>query len=71
MTALLRNAFLAAIAVSALAGSAFADQTITCVKTKTNDQWAGRCCSVDSNCPGREHGGHDHGHPGNNGSTAG
>ncbi|UVK42672.1 hypothetical protein BPNPMPFG_004374 [Mesorhizobium sp. AR07] len=66
MTALLRNAFLAAVTVSALAGSAFADQTITsCAKTATNDLWSGRCCSNgDANCLG---GGHDHGDNGGRG----
>jgi hypothetical protein len=72
MTALLRNAFLAAVAVSALTGSAFADQTISCVNTKTNDLWSGRCCNAgDSNCLGGGNNGHEHGHQGNNGSTAG
>ena len=76
MTALLRNTFLAAVAVSALAGSALADQTIpSCANTSTNDLWSGRCCSVGGeNCLGGGNGGHDHndnGGRGNNGSTAG
>ncbi|TIN18895.1 MAG: hypothetical protein E5Y31_25190 [Mesorhizobium sp.] len=75
MTAFLRNTLLAAIAVSALGGSALADQTITCSKTQTNDLWAGRCCGVgNSNCLGGEKGGrdhNDHGGRGNNGGTAG
>lgn len=71
MTAFLRNAFLAAVAVSSLAGSAMADQTITCSNTQTNDWWAGRCCgSSDSNCLGGGHDGHDHGGHGHD-STAG
>lgn len=68
MTALLRNAFLAAVAVSSLAGSAFADQTITCSNTKTNDWWAGRCCGAgDSTCLGGGNNGHEHGDPGGRG----
>ena len=60
MTKILRNAFLAAVAVSALAGSAMAQQTTTytCANTPTNKLWAGRCCDIgDANCMG---GGHDH-----------
>ena len=68
MTALLRNAFLAAVAVSSLAGSALADQTITCSNTQTKDQWSGRCCDVNSNCLGGE--GRDHGNQGRGGRGA-
>ncbi|QND67779.1 hypothetical protein HB777_30105 [Mesorhizobium loti] len=74
MTALLRNAFLAAVAVSALAGPALADQTISCANTQTNDVWAGRCCGAgDSSCLGGGNNGHDHGDHGRggNGGTAG
>ncbi|MER8374356.1 hypothetical protein [Mesorhizobium sp. M1396] len=76
MTLLLRNAFLAAIALSALAGPALANQTIpSCANTSTNDLWSGRCCSVgESNCLGGGNNGHDHndkGGRGNNGGTAG
>jgi len=75
MTALLRNALLAAVAVSGLAGSALADQTIpSCAKTSTNDLWSGRCCGAgDSNCLGGGNGGRDHGDNGRggNGGTAG
>ena len=81
MTAFLRNTLLAAVAVSAFAGSALAGQTDTsCVKTTLNDLWAGRCCGTAgaSDCLGgghdRDH--HDNGRPGTNGgnpngSTAG
>jgi len=75
MTALLRNALLAAVAVSGMAGSALADQTISCANTQTNDLWSGRCCNVgDSNCLGGGNDGHDHGGNGGrggNGGTAG
>lgn len=72
MTALLRNAFLAAVAVSALTGSALADQTITCSNTQTNDPWAGRCCNAgDSNCLGGGNNGHEHGNPGGRGGPNG
>ncbi|KQU92094.1 hypothetical protein ASD99_25305 [Mesorhizobium sp. Root695] len=76
MTALLRNAFLAAVAVSALAGPALADQTVTsCATSQTNDLWSGRCCGAgDSSCLGGGNNGHDHndnGGRGNNGGTAG
>ncbi|WP_217576986.1 hypothetical protein [Mesorhizobium sp. GbtcB19] len=72
MTAFLRNTLLAVAAVSVLTGSALADQTdISCAKTKTNDLWAGRCCSYSSaNCLGG--GGRDHhGNGGRGGSTNG
>ncbi|PBB22849.1 hypothetical protein CK228_17470 [Mesorhizobium sp. WSM4312] len=78
MTALLRNTLLAVAAVSALGGSAKADQTVSCVHTNLNDLWAGRCCGTAgaSDCLGGDHNGHDHGNPGTkggnpNGSTAG
>ncbi|PZV38608.1 hypothetical protein [Mesorhizobium kowhaii] len=76
MTALLRNALLAAVAVSGMAGSTLADQTFTsCAKTSTNDLWSGRCCSAgDSNCLGGGNGGQNHGDKGgrgNNGGAAG
>ena len=61
MTSFLRTAFLAAVAVSSMGGSAMADQTITCSNTQTNDWWAGRCCSVGaSDCLGHEGHGRDH-----------
>lgn len=71
MTALLRNAFLAAVAVSTLAGSALADQTIpSCGKTSTNDLWSGRCCSNgDANCLGGGNGGRDHDRGGRSGQA--
>jgi hypothetical protein len=75
MAAFLRNALLAAAAVSALTGSALADQTVTsCAKTSTNDLWSGRCCGAgDSNCLGGGNNGRDHGDHGrgNNGGAAG
>ena len=72
MTSFLRTAFLAAVAVSSLAGSAMADQTITCTTTQTNDWWAGRCCGAgDSSCLGHEGHGRDHHDNGGRGSTAG
>ncbi len=72
MTSFLRTAFLAAVAVSSLAGSALADQTITCSDTKSNDWWAGRCCGAsDSGCLGHEGHGRDHHDNGGRGSTAG
>ena len=70
MTALLRNALLAAVAVSGMAGSALADQTISCAKTSTNDLWSGRCCSAgDSNCLGGGNNGNDHGDKGGRGNN--
>ena len=63
MTAILRNALLAAVAISALAGSAVAGQQTVrteCDNTPTNKLWAGRCCGVgDSNCLGGEGHGHE------------
>ena len=72
MTAFLRNTVLAAIAVSALTGSALADETDKgCAKTNLNDLWSGRCCSVSSaNCLGGGHG-RDHHDNGGRGSTNG
>ncbi|MDX8527198.1 hypothetical protein RFM68_22105 [Mesorhizobium sp. MSK_1335] len=71
MTAFLRNTLLAAVAMSALTGSALADQTDTsCAKTNLHDLWAGRCCSYSSaNCLGG--GGRDHQGNGGRGSTNG
>lgn len=77
MTAFLRNTLLATVALSSLAGSALADQTVSCANTKTNDVWAGRCCGAGtSECLGGGNGGPDHqgngGRGGNGGgSTAG
>ncbi|RWC54499.1 MAG: hypothetical protein EOS56_28500 [Mesorhizobium sp.] len=73
MTALLRNAFLAAVAVSALAGPALADQTVTsCATSPTNDLWSGRCCGAsDSSCLGGGNNGHDHGDKGGRGGNGG
>lgn len=78
MTAFLRNTLLAFAAVSALGGSAMADQTVSCSHTNLNDLWAGRCCGTAgaSDCLGGGNNGHDHGgsstNGGNhNGSTAG
>ena len=78
MTAFLRNTLLAVAAVSALGGSAMADQTVSCSHTNLNDLWAGRCCGTvgASDCLGGGNGGHDHDRPGTNGgnpngSTAG
>jgi hypothetical protein len=62
MTAFLRNTFLAAVAVSSLAGSALADQNIpSCSKTSTESNWGNRCCEVSGkNCLGGGRGGnHD------------
>jgi len=66
MTAFLRNTLLAAVAVSALTGSALADQTYKgCAATNLNDLWSGRCCDVSSaNCLG---GGNGRDHQGNGG----
>lgn len=73
MTAFLRNSFLAAVAISALTGSALADQTVTCGKTNLNDLWSGRCCDAGGkDCLGGGNGGrggHDNG--GRGGSTNG
>ncbi|BCG84810.1 hypothetical protein MesoLj113c_09200 [Mesorhizobium sp. 113-3-9] len=79
MTAFLRNTLLAVAAVSALGGSAMADQTVSCAHTNLNDLWAGRCCGTAgaSDCLGGGNGGRgDHDRPGTNGgnpngSTAG
>ena len=69
MTSFLRNALLAAVAVSSMAGSALADQTVSCSQTSTNDVWAGRCCATgDSSCLG---GGHEHGDHGGRGGHTG
>ncbi|TIV70739.1 MAG: hypothetical protein E5V93_20415 [Mesorhizobium sp.] len=70
MTSFLRNTLLAAVALSALTGSALADQTYkSCAATNLNDLWSGRCCSVGSaNCLGGGNGGRDHqGHEGKGG----
>ncbi|SFP13673.1 hypothetical protein SAMN03159463_03655 [Mesorhizobium sp. NFR06] len=71
MTAFLRNTLLAAVAVSALTGSALADDTVkSCAKSNLNDLWSGRCCSVSSaNCLGGGNGGRDH--HGDNGGNGG
>ena len=71
MTAFLRNTFLAAVAVSALTGSALADETYkSCAKTNLNDLWSGRCCGTDSSaCLGGGNGGRDHGNNGGRGSS--
>jgi hypothetical protein len=73
MTAFLRNTFLAAVAVSALTGSALADQTVTsCAKTNLHDLWTGRCCSAGgADCLGGGNGGRGHGDNGGRGSTNG
>lgn len=72
MTVLLRTTFLAALAISSLAGSALADQTIpSCSKISTNDLWSGRCCSADSDCLGGGNGGRDHNDNGGRGSNGG
>ncbi|TIW15176.1 MAG: hypothetical protein E5V81_25460 [Mesorhizobium sp.] len=70
MTSFLRNTLLAAVAISALTGSALADKTYkSCAATNLNDLWSGRCCSVGSaNCLGGGNGGRDHqGHEGKGG----
>ena len=71
MTAFLRNTLLAAIAVSALTGSALAGETVkSCAKTNLNDLWSGRCCGIDSSaCLGGGNGGR--GHQGNGGRGSG
>ncbi|RAZ90057.1 hypothetical protein DPM33_14550 [Mesorhizobium hawassense] len=72
MTSFLRNTLLAAAALSALTGSALADETYkSCAKTNLNDLWSGRCCTVGSaNCLDGGHG-HDHHGNGGRGSTNG
>ncbi|TPN84124.1 hypothetical protein FJ987_03050 [Mesorhizobium sp. CU2] len=72
MTAFLRNTLLTAVAISALAGSALADETYkSCAKTNLNDLWSGRCCSMSSaNCLGGGNGGRgDHNNNGGRGSS--
>lgn len=72
MTAFLRNTLLAFAAVSALGGSAMAEQTVSCVHTNLNDLWAGRCCgdAGASDCLGGGNGGHGgHDRPGTNGGN--
>ncbi|MBW8908392.1 MAG: hypothetical protein JF620_05080 [Mesorhizobium sp.] len=71
MTAFLRNTLLAVVAVSALTGSALADQTIkSCAKTDINDLWSGRCCSAgDSSCLRGGKGGRDHNDKGGRGGS--
>ncbi|UCI06240.1 hypothetical protein [Mesorhizobium sp. B1-1-8] len=63
MTAILRNTLLAAVAVSALAGSAMAGQQTVkteCENKSGNTLWTARCCGVGSaDCLG---GSHDHNH---------
>ncbi|MGX5800977.1 hypothetical protein ACWGS9_06990 [Bradyrhizobium sp. Arg314] len=73
MTAFLRNTLLAAVAISALTGSALADQTVkSCAKTNLNDLWSGRCCNVGTeNCLGGGNGGRDHHGNGGRGSNNG
>ncbi|UCI08136.1 hypothetical protein [Mesorhizobium sp. B1-1-8] len=59
MTNILRNALLAAVAISGLAGSAMAGQQMTCGNTSNDKLWAGRCCGIHgANCLGGES--HDH-----------
>jgi hypothetical protein len=62
MTKILRNALLAAAAVSGLAGSAMAAQQAArteCGNAATSKTWGGRCCG-DTNCLGGEsHNDHD------------
>jgi len=71
MTAFFRNTFLAAVAVSALTGSALADQTVkTCAKTDVNDLWSGRCCGYGSaDCLGGGNGRQGHGDKGGRGGS--
>lgn len=73
MTTILRNTLLAAAAISAMAGSAFAGgQTFKteCDKTIASDFWNGRCCGTgDANCMGGEN--HDHDRGGNRGNGRG
>lgn len=73
MTAFLRNTLLAAVAVSALTGSALADQAVkSCAATNLNDLWSGRCCSVGSaDCLGGGNGGRDHNGNGGHGNPNG
>ena len=65
MTTILRNALLAAVAISSMAGSAFADSQAVkteCDKTITNDFWNGRCCGTgNANCMGGDNHDHDRG----------
>ncbi|MGX7875913.1 hypothetical protein ACVDG5_027195 [Mesorhizobium sp. ORM6] len=72
MTAFLRNTLLAAIAMSSLAGTAMADQTVSCANTNLNDLWSGRCCGAAgaSDCMGGGHS-HDHGNNGGRGTNGG
>ncbi len=73
MTTILRNALLAAVAISSMAGSALADSQAVkteCDKTITNDLWNGRCCGAgDANCMGGEN--HDHARGDNRGNGRG
>ncbi|MEZ2331504.1 hypothetical protein AB6802_17430 [Mesorhizobium sp. RCC_202] len=70
MTAFLRNTLLAAAAISALTGSALADQTVSCAKTNLHDLWAGRCCSAGgADCLGGGNGGRDHNGNGSRGGS--
>ncbi|MBN9547741.1 MAG: hypothetical protein J0H31_02360, partial [Alphaproteobacteria bacterium] len=63
----------AAVAVSALTGSALADQTVkSCAATNLNDLWSGRCCGAGSaDCLGGGNGGRDHHGNGGHDSTNG
>ncbi|CDX63033.1 hypothetical protein LCM4577_00410 [Mesorhizobium sp. LCM 4577] len=77
MTAFLRNILLAAVAVSALTGSALADETVkSCAQKNLNDLWSGHCCGAgDASCIGGHGRGGDHDNGGrgspNGGSTKG
>ena len=68
MTSFLRNAFLAAVAVSSMSGSALADQT-TPSCTKYDNIW-GNCC-YDSSCRDTNGNHGDHGSTGGRGGPNG
>jgi hypothetical protein len=71
MTAFLRNTFLAAVAVSSMAGSALADQT-TPSCTKHDNIWGNCCYMGGSACRPDVDGNHgDHGSTGGRGGPNG
>ena len=71
MTAFLRNTLLAVVAMSALTGSALADDTVkSCAKTNLDNLWSGHCCAGDSTCMGGHGRGGNHDN-GGRGSTNG
>jgi hypothetical protein len=70
MTAIVRNTLLAFAAISALAGSAMAEQKATKMEcgTTTSQEWTGRCCGLGGNACLGGGGNNNGGHGGRGGS---